>query len=83
MATLTIRGVDESTRHNIQIRAAQRGHSMEAEVRETLSRVYDRVPFGQELLKVTEQFRKDTGGVDLEIPSRSVPRIIDLSDGLS
>ncbi|MCL2788090.1 MAG: toxin-antitoxin system [Micrococcales bacterium] len=81
MATLTIRGVDDETRHRIQVRAASNGRSMEAEIRETLSRLYDEVSLGDALLRAAEQFRHDHGGLDLAIPERSAPRVLDLADG--
>ena len=80
MPTLTIRGVDESTRRQIQVRAAHNGRSMESEVRYTLSRVYAEASLGEALLTAAESFRQETGGVDLEI-QRSWPRVLDLSDG--
>jgi plasmid stability protein len=79
MATLTIRGVDESTRHRIQVRAARNGRSMEGEIRTTLSQIYGRAAPGDALLQAAQRFRRETGGVELEIPERSAPRLLDLS----
>jgi plasmid stability protein len=79
MTTLTIRGVDDATRHRIQTVAAQHGRSMEAELRQTIHQVYGQVSFGEALLAMSEKFRQETGGVDLDIPPRSMPRIPDLS----
>ena len=36
MATLTIRNVDAALKERLRVRAAQHGHSMEAEVRDIL-----------------------------------------------
>jgi len=79
VATLTIRGVDAAIQQRIRMQAAQHGRSMEAEVRATLSQVYGEVPFGVALLRALDQFRQETGGVDLELPARSQPRVVDLS----
>jgi antitoxin FitA len=38
MATLAIRNLDAALKERLRIRAAQHGHSMEAEVREILHR---------------------------------------------
>ena len=83
MATLTIRGVDEVTRQRIQVRAARNRRSMEAEVRHTLSQVYDQPLFGDVLLQAAASFREETGGVDLVATPRTMPRIQDLVDGQS
>jgi plasmid stability protein len=40
MATLTIRRLSEALVRRIKARAAQAGHSMEKEVRDTLARIY-------------------------------------------
>lgn len=80
MATLTIRGVDDATRRRIQVRAARHGRSMESEVRQTLSQFYGEVPLGDALLAATQRFRQSTGGIDLAVPERSMPRVPDLSD---
>ena len=37
MATLTIRGVDDTVKERLRVRAARRGRSMEAEVRAILT----------------------------------------------
>ena len=81
MAVLTIRGVDEETRQRIKLRAVRNGHSMEAEVRQTLAQVYGEMTFGEAFLCAAEQFRHDAGGVDLDIPERSQPRVPDLGGG--
>ncbi len=37
MATVTVRGLDDSVRDRLRVRAAQHGRSMEQEIRETLA----------------------------------------------
>ena len=83
MATITIRDLDDGVRTRIQVAAAHHGRSMEAEVRNMLSQFYGRVPLGDTLLKAAEEFRRETGGVDLELPQRHPARIPDLSGGRS
>ncbi|MCL2784654.1 MAG: hypothetical protein FWD55_04310 [Propionibacteriaceae bacterium] len=79
MATLTIRNVDESVHHQIRRRAAQKSRSMEAEVRDLLAKTYGQASFGGALLSLAQDLRSDVDGVDLVIPPRSVPRILDLN----
>jgi plasmid stability protein len=75
MATLTIRNLDAALKERLRIRAAQHGHSMEAEVREIL----------QQTLKEPERPEVDLyqrirsrfaplGGVDLDLPPRELAR---------
>jgi len=79
MATLTIRNVDERIHHQIQRRAAEKSRSMEAEVRDLLAKTYGQPSFGGALLKLSHQMREDDDALDLVIPPRSVPRILDLA----
>jgi antitoxin FitA len=73
MATLTIRNLDAALKERLRVRAAQHGHSMEAEVREIL----------QQTLKQPERPEVDLyqrirsrfaplGGVDLDLPPREL-----------
>jgi plasmid stability protein len=75
MATLTIRNLDAAVKERLRVRAAQHGHSMEAEVREIL----------QQTLKEQERPEVDLyqrirsrfaplGGVDLDLPPRELAR---------
>ncbi|HEY3616134.1 MAG TPA: Arc family DNA-binding protein [Candidatus Sulfotelmatobacter sp.] len=75
MATLTIRNLDAALKERLRVRAAQHGHSMEAEVREIL----------QQTLKEPERPEVDLyqrirrrfaplGGVDLDLPPRELAR---------
>ena len=75
MATLTIRNLDAALKERLRVRAAQHGHSMEAEVREVL----------QQTLKEPERPEVDLyqrirsrfaplGGVDLDLPPREPAR---------
>ncbi|MCL1922504.1 MAG: hypothetical protein FWG15_01305 [Propionibacteriaceae bacterium] len=81
MATLTIRGIDETTRDRIQLQAARNRRSMESEVRAVLDDIYGQKPWGEALITASEQFRRDSDGIDLDIPPRSLPQIVDLGGG--
>lgn len=71
MAALSIRDLDDDVKARLQVRAAEHGRSMEAEVRAILSEaVADRavdVGLGQALL---DRFGA-VGGVELDLPDRS------------
>jgi plasmid stability protein len=72
MSSITIRNLDSTTKERLRIRAAEHGHSMEAEVRRILQialtspavrterNLYDRI---------RARFAP-LGGVDLELPTR-------------
>ncbi|MFC7488983.1 FitA-like ribbon-helix-helix domain-containing protein [Knoellia sp. CPCC 206453] len=76
MSTLTIRKVDEDVKHRLQVRAARNGRSMEAEVRAILDEaVSDSAGDDVSLGAVMAEFRRRTGGVELDLPPRE-----DLSD---
>jgi antitoxin FitA len=81
VAAVSIRGLDESVRERLRVRAAQHGRSMEAEIRAILT---DAVtpPTGSSGLAQTLLARfGDLGGVELELPPRAeVPRAADLSE---
>ncbi len=71
MSTLTIRKVDEEVKKRLQVRAAENGRSMEAEVRAILGEAVaggkpNEVSFGE----VMAEFRRRTGGVELDLPPR-------------
>ena len=58
MATLTIRNLDDATKRKIRIIAAQRGHSMEAEVRNILTQA---VSPNAQSSNASESLRQITG----------------------
>ena len=73
MATLTIRNLNNQTKQKLRQIAAARGHSMEEEVRRILDRA---VQQGEEKglgSRIAEQFAA-IGGVELELPARSLAR---------
>lgn len=73
MATLTIRNLNEETKARLRQLAAQHGHSMEEEARRILNRaVIQSEQKGLGTL-IAQEF-VDIGGVELEIPARSIAR---------
>lgn len=74
MSTLTIRKVDEDLKRRLQVRAAENGRSMEAEIRVILADAVARESGAEDVSigDVFEEFRRMTGGVDLDIPERGM-----------
>jgi len=71
MSTLTIRKVDEDVKRRLQVRAARNGRSMEAEVRAILDEaVADSAGDDVSLGAVMAEFRRRTGGVELDLEPR-------------
>jgi antitoxin FitA len=70
MAALNIRNLDETVKRRLQVRAAQHGRSMEAEVRAILTEAV-REPADDAGLFTALLDRFGTlGGVELELPDR-------------
>jgi antitoxin FitA len=78
MGSLLIRDLDDAVKARLRIRAAENGHSMEAEARAIIAEALD----GQRALRDAEIARKglgtylhekatEIGGFDLEIPPRT------------
>ncbi|MGO1316477.1 MAG: FitA-like ribbon-helix-helix domain-containing protein [Cellulomonadaceae bacterium] len=68
MASIVVRGLDESVKAQIAAQAREHGRSMEAEVREILTRAARRPHIGLALLRAAQ----DVGGVDdLPVPERT------------
>jgi plasmid stability protein len=71
MASLLIRGLDDSIKSKLRIRAAEHSRSMEAEAREILHRTLSAQP--ERELNLAESIRrrvKKFGGVELAIAPR-------------
>jgi plasmid stability protein len=75
MAVITVRNLDDDVQRRLKLRAAAHNHSMEAEAREILSAAVARGEFAEAWIAVASKFRGD----DLELPTRSAPRGVDLS----
>ena len=76
MATLTIRNLDPAIKERLRVRAAQHGHSMEAEVRSILQATL-REPARAPASNLYERIRAlvdPLGGIDLELPPREPAR---------
>ncbi|MER5458642.1 MULTISPECIES: Arc family DNA-binding protein [unclassified Micromonospora] len=81
MAALSIRDLDDAVREKLRRRAAQHGRSMEAEIRDILTRaVAEDAPVNDLFGALTDRFAR-LGGVELELPSRSTsPRAASLPE---
>jgi antitoxin FitA len=75
VATLTIRDLDDELRVRLRMRAAERGRSMEAEVREILRDVLTRSAVQERLGSRIHQRFATMGGAELDLPARpDLPR---------
>ncbi len=73
MVALNIRNLDEAVKRRLQIRAAQHGRSMEAEVRAILVEAVREPADSAGLFSaLLDQFGA-LGGVDLDLPERTEP----------
>jgi plasmid stability protein len=76
MSSITIRNLDPAIKERLRIRAAEHGHSMEAEARrilQTTLRAPDRRPGRDLYARIRARFAPP-GGVDLELPLREPGR---------
>lgn len=68
MASIVVRGLDESVKEQLATQAKQNGRSMEAEVRDILTKAAHRPHIGLALM----QAARDVDGIDhLPIPERT------------
>jgi plasmid stability protein len=72
MATLTIRNLDAAVKERLRVRAAEHGHSMEAEARRILQSALGegRRPPERNLYERIHARFAALGGVDLDLPPR-------------
>lgn len=75
MASIVIRGLDESAKERLTAQAKAHGRSMEAEAREILTRATRRPHVGLALMQAAQE----AGGIeDLPVPRRDdVARVVD------
>ena len=76
MSSITIRNLDPATKEQLRVRAAEHGHSMEAEARripQTALKGTSRSP-GRNLYRRIHVRFAALGGVDLELPPREPAR---------
>jgi plasmid stability protein len=74
-ATLTIRNVDAALKERLRVRAAQHGHSMEAELRDILQEILkEPEPPGEPHLydRIRSRFAPLGGADDIELPPREL-----------
>ncbi len=70
MASIIVRGLDEAVKRQIAAQAKVHGRSMEAEVRDILTRAAHRPHIGLALMRVAQE----AGGIeDIMIPARDEP----------
>lgn len=74
MASITIRNLDEDIKHRLRVRAAERGRSMEEEVREILRRVMMEDSPPRDLAAAIRVRAASFGGIDLDLPEREPMR---------
>jgi antitoxin FitA len=73
MATLTIRNLDAALKERLRVRAAQHGHSMEAEVRDILKQTLkepDWLPQPNLYERIRARFAPLGGADDIALPPR-------------
>lgn len=77
MSSITIRKLDPAVKERLRVRAAEHGHSMEAEARGILKDALaapDKEPTGLDLYKSMRARFARFGKIDLELPSRDGDR---------
>jgi plasmid stability protein len=77
MSSITIRNLDPTVKERLRIRAAQHGHSMEAEARSILQstlREPERLPGRNLYERIRASFEPLGGADDLALPSRLLGR---------
>ncbi len=71
MSRMTIRNIDDDLKTRLRIRAAENGHSMEAEVRDILKAALGQsIPETRLGTWMRDHFA-EIGGVELDIPKRT------------
>lgn len=75
-ASITVRNLDPVLKERLRVRAAQHGHSMEAEVRRILQAALaaQEAPPARHLYDRVRARFAPLGGVDLELPTREPAR---------
>lgn len=76
MSSITIRNLDPALKERLRVRAAEHGHSMEAEARRILQNTLSAPPRrpGRSLYERIHDRFAALGGIDLELPSRGPGR---------
>jgi antitoxin FitA len=71
MAAISIRNLDDDVKNRLRVRAARRGHSMEAEAREILTQAVNQPERPEGWVAALIDRFAEAGGVELELPPRS------------
>jgi antitoxin FitA len=76
MSSITIRNLDPALKERLRVRAAEHGHSMEAEVRRILQSALTGPvrPSGRNLYERIRARVEPLGGIDIELPTREPAR---------
>ena len=74
MATMTIRNIDAKVKERLRIRAARRGHSMEAEVRRILAEAAQAPESADNIAGIARELFGPENGIELELPPREPAR---------
>ncbi len=74
MASITVRNLDGEVKSRLRTRAAERGRSMEEEVRVILRQAVDLEPEPENLASFIHDCFAPFGGVELEFPPREPMR---------
>lgn len=74
MSSITIRNLDPAIKERLRVRAAEHGHSMEAEARRILQAALQRPAKARSLYDRIHDRFVAIGGVDLELPPREPSR---------
>lgn len=74
MSMLTIRNIEESLKSELRITAAKQGVSMEEQARIILREALIPEKRKKGLGRKIHQYFADVGGIELELPKRSLPR---------
>ena len=74
MASITIRNLDDDVKRRLRVRAAERGRSMEEEVREILRHVVNDARPNHNLAYAIRARISPLGGVALDLPRRDAMR---------
>lgn len=75
MTTITIRNLDPAIKERLRVRAAEHGHSMEAEVRRILQGALgQRIGQSRNLYERIHGRFAAIGGVTLDLPARTAAR---------
>ncbi len=82
MNTITVRNIEDDLKLRLRVRAAERGHSMEEEVRSILrSALHREESPAKGLGTAIHELFKPFGGVELDIPRREPMRELPRFDG--